>query len=78
MSGQHQIPGEQASYPRWVCERCALAAGGHLAGESATWHYDTCEVCAVKTAVSQPRDFGYPDFRTLTTEKLHGPQGHHP
>jgi hypothetical protein len=73
---QDHIPTEQQSYPRWCCERCGLASGGDAPSERAEWRMDTCEICGSKKWVTNPRDFGYPDFRTLSAEKLHGPQGH--
>lgn len=79
MTQQDHIPTEQQGYPRLVCERCALAAGGHEALAEALggqWRIDTCEICGVKKEVARPALFGSPDFRTLSAEKLHGPQGH--
>jgi hypothetical protein len=54
-------PLPQANYPHWVCLDCALAAGGR-APTLATFHNDQCDVCKQEKAVSQPRDFGYPQF----------------
>ena len=28
----------------------------------ATYHMDTCDVCGVYKEVTEPRDFGYPEF----------------
>ena len=52
------------SYPEWLCSEC-----GHKAQQDkdkisafATWHMHYCDVCGDMSPVTQPRDFGYPDF----------------
>ena len=49
-------------YPfSWVCEECALAAGGTMPdGHLATWHIGQCDACGRKRAITEPRDFRYP------------------
>lgn len=50
-------------YPTWVCQECATAAGGHVKlGQISTWHLGKCDICDEKKDVTEPRDFGYPDF----------------
>ena len=46
---------------RLVCNRCATDAGG-VCNHPATWHVGKCDVCGNETAVTEPRDFGYPKF----------------
>jgi hypothetical protein len=53
---------EKKPYPTWTCIRCAMEAGGRQASLS-TFHYDKCDVCGKDKAVTQPRDFGYPNFK---------------
>lgn len=48
-------------YPAWICTSCAEEAGGKIpANHLACWHVDKCGVCGGTTAVTQPRDWGYP------------------
>jgi hypothetical protein len=51
-------------YPfSWVCEECALAAGGTMPhNHIAAWHIGKCDACGRKRIVSEPRDFRYPRF----------------
>lgn len=50
-------------YPTWVCFECAQKVGGKFPeGHLATWHIDICDVCKETKSVTEPRDFGYPDF----------------
>lgn len=57
---------ERENYPVWVCQGCAEAAGGRQPkGHMATWHFDRCDVCDTIQPVTQPRDFGYPRFKTF-------------
>lgn len=51
------------NYPTWVCAECGLKASGRHAGV-ATWHEDVCDVCGQKKTVTEPRDFGYPNFNS--------------
>lgn len=43
----------------------------------ATWHEGTCDICGLRKAVTEPRDFGYPDFRPVI-ERLSREQHPHP
>lgn len=54
------------SYPRWTCHDCAMSAGGK-APEMATFHFGKCGVCKKKGAVTEPRDYGRPNFKRLPT-----------
>jgi hypothetical protein len=49
-------------YPQWVCSDCAVAAGGKKRGENATWHEGKCGICGLTKGVTEPRDFGHPQF----------------
>lgn len=51
-------------YPTWCCFLC-----GHYAQDdkskifqNSTWHIDKCDACGWVVSVTQPRDFGYPNF----------------
>lgn len=55
----------------WVCNECGttarentIKAGGKIYActGTSTYHSGECEVCGNYTEVTQPRDFGYPDF----------------
>ena len=45
-------------YPTWVCDECGAKYGRRLP-DVATWHEDTCDICARHRAVTEPRDFGH-------------------
>lgn len=49
-------------YPMWVCNECAIKAGG-VTSRCSTYHSEKCDVCRKVKAVTQPRDFGYPRFK---------------
>ena len=50
-------------YPSWVCAECAQKAGGRFPeGYQATWCEEKCGVCGEVKSVTDPRNFGYPDF----------------
>lgn len=53
-------------YPTWVCRDCAFRAivkqGIHPLTAVSTFHEDTCDVCGKVTAVTEPRDYCYPNF----------------
>lgn len=51
----------QKPYPDWVCHDCGVAHTTKLPWMS-TWHNSHCGVCGKWTAVTQPRDYGYPAF----------------
>lgn len=44
--------------PEWVCMQCGSKYGRRLP-KLATWHTDICPICKRRTAVTEPRDFGY-------------------
>lgn len=52
-------------YPTWVCWDCGTKASGirGYRGGCSTYHDGVCEVCWKEKAVTQPRDFGYPEFK---------------
>ena len=51
-------------YPDWVCHDCGIKAGGRPLAEWAcpTWHMGRCDVCGGIKEVTEPRDYGYPEF----------------
>jgi len=53
-------------YPMWVCHDCGSKAG--KAWTLSTWHEGICGVCVKLTAVTEPRDYGSPDFTKLIKE----------
>ena len=56
---------EEASldvYPTWVCNDCGLKASGGKCFTVSTFHMSICDVCKEDKAVTEPRDFYYPDF----------------
>lgn len=61
-------------YPDWVCKECVNAAGGSskrsraLCRMVATFHKGKCGVCGKEKYVTQPRDFGYPNFNNILTK----------
>ncbi len=51
-------------YPPWTCSECATAAGGRLRNPAGTtWHVGYCPVCDRRRALTEPRDYGWPDFK---------------
>jgi len=51
-------------YPSSVCYDCAMKAGGKTdATSTSTMHRGTCGVCHKPAIVTEPRDYGYPQFR---------------
>ncbi len=52
------------AYPTWVCQECALANGGRLfPNHVSTIHKGRCGICKKMRWVTQPRDYGYPQFK---------------
>lgn len=50
--------------PAFVCTECAEAAGGKMpANHAATWHNGECGICHKIKPVTEPRDFGHPQFK---------------
>jgi len=54
-------------YPAWVCIDCAKNALTQdalkkLEGSLSTFHYGMCGICEKEKSVTEPRDYGYPNF----------------
>lgn len=52
-------------YPTLVCRDCGLEASNKKADDAllgSTFHQGRCDVCERITAVTEPRDYGYPKF----------------
>jgi len=47
------------TYPKWICAECG-SKFGHTIPDCATFHQGICGWCALETAVTEPRDYGYP------------------
>lgn len=64
-------------YPMWVCRECGLEANRltclkkygaeplKAAFDVSTFHDGVCGACGEKKAVTEPRDYFYPDFTLL-------------
>lgn len=52
-------------YPSWVCHECGMKARGKplRPWAIATYHHGKCDVCQEYKDVTEPRDFGYPEFK---------------
>jgi hypothetical protein len=62
-------------YPDWVCVDCAKKARKTKGEEFkqfevSTIHYEKCDVCKKIKAVTEPRDFYYPDFNYIPKLKV--------
>jgi len=57
-------------YPAFVCYDCAIAAGGKLLHENATYHEGNCGVCGKMRSITEPRDYGFPNFKTVIIKKV--------
>lgn len=54
-----------STYPEKVCHDCGTeAVGSYKATHTSTYHEARCDVCGEVKGVTQPRDFGYPIFKT--------------
>ena len=63
MANAHDTKSELKAYPHWVCHGCGIKAQGRpMMDGMSTYHEAKCDVCGKTKAVTQPRDFGYPDF----------------
>ena len=51
------------SYPSWICADCGNKYG-KARGKYATFHPGTCGWCEKEKAVTEPRDYGYPKFKS--------------
>lgn len=60
MSAKLKLP-----YPDWVCYDCGMKARGKPlpAWACPTYHEGKCDVCEETKDVTEPRDFGYPEFK---------------
>lgn len=45
----------------WICHDCGIKYGKPRFSVS-TWHQDKCDYCGEIKAVTESRDFGYPDL----------------
>jgi len=52
---------KKIEYPYQICFECGDAYGNHT-GCASTMHEGKCQVCGKIAIVTEPRDFGYPDF----------------
>lgn len=61
-------------YPSWVCWDCGIKAQSDKGRifEFPTYHTGVCGVCNERTAVTEPRGFGYPEFEDVRCEKQEG------
>jgi len=55
-------------YPNWCCQDCGRKYGKWSAGCS-TFHLGICEVCGKEENVTEPRDYGYPNFPSTNKRK---------
>jgi hypothetical protein len=65
------------TYPLWVCDECGIEARNltHLQKYGnefkqvetriSTYHNGRCDICGRETLITEPRDFGHPDFGLL-------------
>lgn len=49
-------------YPSFICHECATKVGGILKVGISTWHLGNCDVCGELKSLTEPRDYGYPEF----------------
>ena len=52
-------------YPTWICRDCGLRYGCAASNAATTWHTETCDICGIKKAVTEPRDFGHLSKKSL-------------
>lgn len=56
--------GDEYEEPGWVCLQCAKDRDARMPeGHFATFHVDTCGICNMEVAVTEPRDFGATRYR---------------
>lgn len=54
---------KEDNYPKWNCRECAIKYGGkYPPGHISSWHQGTCGVCGEEKSVTEPRDYGYPNY----------------
>lgn len=58
-------------YPLWICHDCGMKARKRPLpeGSVATFHKAKCDVCGEIKAVTQPRDYGYPEPEAFIWKK---------
>jgi hypothetical protein len=49
-------------YPSWICGACAMKNGGYRRISISTYHNGTCGWCGEEVVVTEPRDWGYPNY----------------
>lgn len=56
------------TYPDWICQKCGNRLGQPI--RLSTWHdgdpndpNDKCGWCGSRESLTEPRDFGYPEWR---------------
>lgn len=53
-------------YPDWICTFCAKENGGKWPdGHIGTFHNGVCGWCGEEVQVTEPRDWGYPNFKKV-------------
>jgi hypothetical protein len=53
----------QKYYPAWICSECGGKHGKWPDGHIATFHIDICGWCNCEVSCTEPRDFGYPEYK---------------
>lgn len=54
------------SHPDWTCPTCAVEAGGRIpAGIEAKWIQGKCDICGLISAITNPKNFSYPDYEKI-------------
>jgi hypothetical protein len=46
----------------WICGMCGFRYGKTYRNHIATYHQDKCDYCGRVAAVTEPRDYGYPEL----------------
>ena len=59
------------NYPRYVCAECGFKASVNMGNDpvafrASTFHTGICDICGKEGAITEPRDFFYPDFHVHT------------
>jgi len=62
-----KVTSQSKDYPEWVCIDCGTKASKAMGNlilsfSVSTFHEGVCGVCGKTKAVTEPRDFFYPDF----------------
>ena len=65
-NSKERVKCTDANYPPWTCSECAHEAGGKWPdGHVGTFHNNICPVCGEEKAVTEPRDYGHPNFKEV-------------